>query len=320
MTGPASPANLVQIDIVDAGGPHELVNIELFDRKGYMARMGVHARKTYVTNGAQAVDALLSGKCDVAMQVGFGPALAAIAKGAPIRIIAASNLLTVHAVYSKDPAIRRLADLRGRRMGVGQLGALTHQLIYAALLKAGVDPAEVEFVPIGNSATIFQRLLAGEVDAGFGETEVFDHQAQYGVHALEDGALWKTLAEFPNQASFATLEALSTKRDAIVRTLAAHALLYRCLHSADSWADFASARETALPGSHREESWTQWRFYQDHHPYAENLLLPEAQLRYMQELNVTMKLQDRVLPPEAVQDLSLARDALELVGLSPERK
>jgi hypothetical protein len=38
----------------------------------------------------------------------------------------------------------------------------------------------------------------------------------------------------------------------------------------------------------------------------------------MQELNVTMKLQDRVLPPEAVQDLSLAREALQRVGVSPE--
>jgi hypothetical protein len=46
---------------------------------------------------------------------------------------------------------------------------------------------------------------------------------------------------------------------------------------------------------------------------AENLLLPEARLTYMQELNVTMKLQRRVLPFEAVADMSLARDALRLI-------
>ena len=73
------------------------------------------------------------------MQVGFGPALVAIESGAPLRIIAGSNLLTVHAVYSKKPEIRRLQDLQRRTVGVGKLGALTHQLIYAALRKHGVD-------------------------------------------------------------------------------------------------------------------------------------------------------------------------------------
>jgi NitT/TauT family transport system substrate-binding protein len=304
---------LTEIHIVDAGGTHELVTVELLHRQGYLEQMGVHAARTYVKNGSEAVELLLAGRGDVAMQVGFGPALVAIGKRAPLRVIAGSNMLTVHAVFSKKPEIRRLQDLKHRTVGVGALGALTHQLIYAALVKQGVDPASVRFVSIGNSATIFRALLAGEVDAGFGETEVFENQAHYGVHALDDAVLWRELPEFPNQASFATVAAIREKRDALVRTLAAHALLYRYLQGPDSWAAFAAARAAALPDSELGESRTQWLFYQHYRPFAENLLVPEAGIRYLQELNVVMKLQRGVLPFEAVADPSVAQEALRLI-------
>lgn len=304
---------LAEIHIIDAGGPHELATVELLHRQGYLERLGVRCRRTYIKNGAEAVELLLAGRGDAAMQIGFGPAVAAIERGAPLRIIAGSNMLTVHAVYAKHPEIRRLRDLAGRTVGIGARGALTHQLIFAALRKHHVDPSAIRFVSIGNSASIFKALLAGDVDAGFGETEVFEHQARYGVHALEDAVLWRELPEFPNQASFATEAAIQEHRDALVRTLAAHAQLYRFLQSAASWEKYAQAWAAALPGTDLAEGRTQWIFYQHNRPFAENLSLSEAQIRYIQELNVAMTLQHRVLPGDLVADMSLAREALRLV-------
>lgn len=304
-----------EIHIIDAGGPHELATVELLHRQGYLEQLGVLCKRTYIKNGAEATELLLAGLGDAAMQIGFGPAVAAIERGAPLRIIAGSNLLTVHAVYAKDPEIRRLRDLPGRTVGIGAPGALTHQLIFAALRKHHIDPSGIRFVSIGNSATIFEALLAGEVDAGFGETDVFEHQARYGVHALEDAVLWRELPEFPNQASFATVAAIRHRRDALVRTLSAHAQLYRFLQSPLSWETYARAWAAALPGTDRAESRTQWLFYQHNRPFSENLLLSEAQIRYIQELNVAMSLQQRILPGDLVADMSLARDALGLIDI-----
>ena len=305
---------MYDIHIVESGGTHEQVTLELLRRRGHLEAMGVAAQRTLVTNGGEAADLLVAGKADVAMQVGFGPALAAMVAGAPLTVIAGANLLTVHAVYSRDPAIRRLKDLVGRRVGVGRLGALTHQLIYAALLKHGVDPAGVKFVPMGNSASIFKALLAGEVEAGFGETEVFDHQGRYGVHALEDAILWQELPDFPNQASYATRAAIRDKRKAIVRTLAAYALLYRDLHDPAMEGAYLDAFAAGLPDADPAEGRVQWRFYQRYHPFADDLLLAEAKLAYMQELNVAMGLQAEVLPFDSLADMSLAQEALALIG------
>jgi ABC-type nitrate/sulfonate/bicarbonate transport system substrate-binding protein len=303
-----------EVRIIDACGPHEKVNEELMRRLGHLDRLGIRVSRTYVRYGSEAVELLVGGHGDIAMQVGFGAAVAAIAGGAPLRVVAGSNLLTVHAVYSKDASIRSLRDLRHRSVGIGARGALTHQLISAALRKHRVDPATVLFVPIGNSATIFEALLAGQVDAGFGETNVFGNQAHYGVHALDDGVLWRELPEFPNQASFATLRAIAERRDALVRTLAAHALLYRHLHAPESWESYAAAWERALPGSDLGEVRSQWQFYQQYHPYAEDLRLKESQLDYLQELNAAMNLQQRTLSFGEVTDMSLARDALRIIG------
>jgi len=305
MTG-AAPT----LRIVDVGGAHEQVTVALMRAERCFERAGVSVTRRFVTNGAEAVELLLAGDADAAIQAGFGPALAAIANEAPLRVIAGANLLTVHAIYSRDPAIRGLEDLPGRTMGIGAPGALTHQLAFAALSKRGIDPSGVRFITIGSSAKIFQALLRGEIDAGFGETDVYEHQAQYGVHALEGGVLWQELRDFPNQASFATRQAIAEKRDALVRVLTAHALLYRRLQSPDGWEAFAAAWREGLPDAPLEEGRTQWRFYQTHKPFAEDLALPEASVRFLQDINIAMGLQTEALSFDDIAHLSLAREAI----------
>jgi ABC-type nitrate/sulfonate/bicarbonate transport system substrate-binding protein len=303
--------------IVDVGGAHEHVTIALMRAERCFERAGVTVERRLVANGAEAVDLLLAGEADAAIQVGFGPALAAIADGAPLKVIAGANLLTVHALYARDPTIRGLEDLKGRTLGVGALGALTHQLAFAALRRRGVDPAEVRFVSIGSSAKIFQALLRGEVDAGFGETDVYEHQDSYGVHALDGGVLWEELRDFPNQASFATTAALESKGEALTRVLAAHALLYRRLQSPDSWDAFARAWTEGLPDAPLKEGLSQWRFYQQHRPFAEDLRIPEAGVSMLQDLNIAMGRQNSVLPFDAIADLSFAREAVRRLDAAP---
>lgn len=302
-----------ELHIVDAGGAHEHVTIEFMRSQGCFEQMGVSVRRTLVANGTEAAQILLERRADAAIQVGCGPALAAIAAGAPLKLIASANLLSVHAIYSKQPAIRAIEDLAGRTVGVGAIGALTHQLAYAAMLKRGIDPRSVRFVSIGNSATIFAALLSGDIDAGFGETDVFEHQERYGVHALDGGVLWRELPEFPNQASFARCDVVTEKRDALVRVLAAHAMLYRALQRPGTWDAFANAWTMGLPHAPLEEGRTQWEFYQRYRPFAEDLQLPEDGIRFLQQLNIAMGRQSTTLLFDAVADMTLADEAIKMI-------
>ena len=147
----------------------------------------------------------------------------------------------MQAVYSAKPEIKTLKDLEGRKVGSGPKGALTHQIIFAAMQKAGADPTKVDFVNLGNSNTIFKAVAKGEIDAGTGEAEVYDNQAKYGVHALEHGVLWDELPDYTNQGTYASLDAIKTKREQLVRTLDAHAKAFRFLHTPQSRAPYAAA-------------------------------------------------------------------------------
>ena len=156
-------------------------------------------------------------------------------------------------------------------------------------------------------------MLAGEVEAGFGETDVFDNQAHYQVHALEGGVLWKELPEFRTRP-----RSLRRPRCATSATCwFAHWRPRPALPlpaQPDSWPAYSAAWTKAL-GEHAdvEEARGQWQFYQDYHPYAEQLQLSETQVAYMQDLNVQMGLQQDVLAYDRITDMSLAADALRMV-------
>ena len=72
--------------------------------------------------------------------------------------------------YRKSLAIKgelnRFAQLKGRRLAVGQVGGGTHQLVARLLKEAGVDPTNATFVPKGSQAAV-EALHAGQVDAAF---------------------------------------------------------------------------------------------------------------------------------------------------------
>ena len=62
------------------------------------------------------------------------------------------------------------------------------------------------------------------------------------------------------------------------------------------------------------EGATEWEFIQKHKPYAVDLVLSEERVRYMQRINLELGLQKRLLPYDQVADMTLAQDALKLMG------
>jgi NitT/TauT family transport system substrate-binding protein len=307
----AEPA---RVSIANTQGGNTLVMQELLRRLGYLAELGVEAQTRNILGTTKLVEALVNGDADVCLYSGFGPVIAAIEQGAPVKIVAGANLPPPQVVFAKSPAITRLKDLEGKTVGVGPSGALLHQIMVGALRKVGADPSKVTFVEIGNSFQVFRAVADGKVDAGPSESSYLDVQDKHGVHALSDGKMWETLPTYTNQASYASTAAITGKRDALVRTLAAHAKLYRFVQDPKSWDAYAAARKVALKDDSPEEARSQWDFYQTRKSWAEDLAISEQRVRFIQELNVAMGLQSKVLPYEQAVDPSLARDALKLIG------
>ncbi len=310
----ASAATPIPVAIANASGNINLTMQELMKQQGYLQEMGLTPTITNVADGSKITGALIGGDVDLATMAGFGQLFPAIERGAKLKILAGGSLLPTLALYSSKPGIKTLKDLEGRTVGTGALGALLHQLVVGLLQKNGVDPAKVTFVNVGASGDVFRAATVGTVDAGTGEAAIADQAGRYNLHMIAGGDLTTGLPEYTYQGAYTTDKAIATKRDVIVRTLAAYARLYRFIATPEAKEAFLKARAVVLKSSTPEEAESQWSYLQKHKPYASDLVLGEERLAYMQRLNVQLGVQKSVLPYARVCDPSLAKEAIALIS------
>jgi ABC-type nitrate/sulfonate/bicarbonate transport system substrate-binding protein len=279
-------------------------------RQGYWERFGLDPTIVNVADTSKIIGSLIGGDTDVCMLSGFAQAFPAIEKGARLKVLAGANALAPNSLFSSRPEIKSLKDLEGKTVGTGAIGAALHQITVALLLKNKVDVSKVTFVNIGTTVDIFKALIAGTVDAGCVNVDVYDQMSKYKIHPLAD--FFVDLADYPYQGSFAADSTIRSKREAIVRTLAAHAVLYRFISSPESKQAYVDAYVAGnnAPASQGE---AQWNFVQKYKPYATNLVLSDESLQLVQQINTRTGVQKAVPPSRDVADMSLAQDALKLI-------
>ena len=122
------------------------------------------------------------------------------------------------------------------------------------------------------------------------------------------------LPEYTYQGAWTSDQVIANKRETLVRVLAAYAKLYRFVQTSEAKDAFLRARKTIYPNGTESEGLLQWKFIQDYKPFSTGLVLGEERLNYMQQLNIELKYQTRILPFDKIADMSLARDALSLLA------
>ena len=302
---------LIDVNIINSAGNAQFALQELLKRQGYLEQMGLNATTTNVVDGSKVMASLLSGS-DVCMISGFGQVLPAVERGGAMKVIAGANMLTPQGVLTNSRDIRSIADLKGKKVGTGPLGALEHQLMVAMLLKHNTDPDSVSFVNIGSTPDIYRAVLAGVLDAGPVNIDVYN-QLKGDVHILAD--FWTDLSEFPYQGAFASAETIQNKRDILVRTLAAYSKPYRFLRTPESKAPYVQSYVAALGGqASAADAEKQWQFTYDNKAFAADLVIPDKSFEFIQDLNLRTKSQQTKLPLDRFSDMSLAKEALKLAS------
>ena len=303
----------LKVSVITTQGTAGLAVQEVARAQGFLAEQGIDVEFLNVSDASKTIAALLGGTADMCLWSGLSGVPAAVEKGARLKIIGGALLFPVHAIFSKRPDIKKVSDLVGKTVGIGALGSQLHQVMLAVLRKKGIDPAKITFRNVGSSADVFRAVVAGTVDAGPSEVYVFEQQAKYGVHSLDDGQLWTEVPEFTFQASYATDGAIAKKRQHIVKTLAAFCKTYRFISAPGSEEAWVKAFLKASGRNIPDEARTQWRFVQKYKPYSQTLVLGPERVQFMQQLNLDIGTQKRILPYEQVADMSLAKEALALI-------
>ena len=303
----------IPITIANAAGNVNLIMQELMKQQGFLEKMGLAPTIMNVADGGKMMGGIINGEIDCSTMSGFGQIFPAIEKGAKLKVLAGAALLPSLAVFTTKPEVKTLKDLEGKTVGTGSLGALLHQLMVALMKKHGVDVDKVRFVNIGASGDVFRAATMGTIDAGTGEVAVIEQTDVYKVRLVEQGNMSIELPEYTYQGAWASEQSIKTKREAIVRALAAYAQLYRFVHKQEALDAFLKARKVVFPNGTEADGMANWHYLQQFKPYASDLVVDDARMKYMQQLNVDLNVQTKLLPFDQVADMSLAQEALKML-------
>lgn len=102
---------------------------------------------------------------------------------AHLRAVASLFPEPVHVVVRADSGIKRLADLRGRRVELGAVASGTRQTAVRLLDAAGVDLRDVVVGESGTPQVALDRLAKGEVDAVIEVVSAPWRQLEIAMHA-----------------------------------------------------------------------------------------------------------------------------------------
>ena len=148
------------IRIAIPGQPY-IVGFHVAKARGYYAQENLDVELVQMAVGV-GVNATVAGNVEFAA---MGSALfSAILGGAPLKIVMSSFRRPLFLVYAK-PEIRDVNQLKGKKVGVPALGTAGHSMLVEVLRKQGQDPGQISMLGLGLTATLFQALSSGVVDA-----------------------------------------------------------------------------------------------------------------------------------------------------------
>jgi NitT/TauT family transport system substrate-binding protein len=131
---------------------------------GLFRENGIDARLVYMEGGRLSMQSLLSGHTQF-MAGDAVSALTAVAGGADIILIAsAKNILPYVFAVSKE--IRRFQDLKGKIVGVSQIGGRAGEVSRMVIKNMGLDPEkDVTYLAVGGTMSRLAALSGGRVQA-----------------------------------------------------------------------------------------------------------------------------------------------------------
>jgi NitT/TauT family transport system substrate-binding protein len=137
-------------------------DVAVAQAEGYFTKEGLDVHVDNLSSGVPVVQGVVGGSLDIGAS-SIEPVVNAASQGAPLQIIGSyANKLTVSMVT--PASITTPAQLRGKRLGIQQVGAFREVMTRMVIEGAGMTRSDVTYVPSSSSAYT-SELLAGTVQS-----------------------------------------------------------------------------------------------------------------------------------------------------------
>jgi len=149
------------------------------DKKGFFAAEDIKIDMEFVQSNAGVIQQLTVNAVNVSVGSGLVDPIRAVDKGAPLAIVRIEMQRPPYALMVK-PAIKRMADLKGRIVSVGGPKDITRIFFERMLAPSGVAAKDVDLIYAGATSARLQALQSGAADAAI-------LTAPYNFHAEAAG-------------------------------------------------------------------------------------------------------------------------------------
>ena len=133
-------------------------------QEGLFRKNGLDVELIHIPSSSRGIQAILAGEIAFSFMDGVN-AVQANLKGANLVLVAGATNRQVFSLMAK-PEIKRITDLRGKKVGITRVGSSTHTSALYALNSGGLRTADYQLLPLLEVPNIFTALVAGQIDAG----------------------------------------------------------------------------------------------------------------------------------------------------------
>jgi NitT/TauT family transport system substrate-binding protein len=210
------PLKKIRVGVPSVG----VSNIIIFVTKeaNLYAKYGLDGEVITINGSGIASKALISGNIDIC-PVATPTVIAANLAGSDMQILAHTMPGVVHALMVK-PEIKRVEDLKGKKIAVSSLGSLTDFLVKAIAKKKGLNPdRDFTFIQMGGDGERIAALKTGVVDAA-----ALSHPGYGTARKLGFPMLWDAAKEldYPWMEITTRRATIKSDRELIMNYVKAH--------------------------------------------------------------------------------------------------
>jgi NitT/TauT family transport system substrate-binding protein len=220
-SGPALAEDTLKLTVGQRGLWDTAIS-DLGQRAGIFKKHGLALEILYTQGSGETQQAVFSHSVDIGVSVGVMGALAGYTKGAELRIIG-SEITGAGDIYwyvKDDSPIKTIKDLDGKTIAFSTIGSSTHGVVTALIRQYGLTAAKP--TQTGGPAPTLTAVMSGQVDAGWAAPPFgLDQLDRHEIRQVATG----NDTVFKGQAVrliIADLQALQTRKDAIVRYMRAY--------------------------------------------------------------------------------------------------
>ena len=174
----ASADDLIKMTLGQRGNWDTAI-CHLGEKAGIFKKHGIALEMIYTSGSGETLQPVISGSVDMGFAVGTQGAMAAFAKGAPIKIVGAEATGAADYWYAKNPAIKTLKDANGHTIAFSTNGSSTNSVV-----RAFIDEYKLTAKPqaTGNPSATLTAVMTDQVDVGWAAPP-------FGLKEMDEGKI-----------------------------------------------------------------------------------------------------------------------------------